>query len=268
MLSTVPFDYIATEYDEVFSKSLIGTYQRAVTRQHLSKLIDGKKNLKILEINCGTGEDALWLAARGHRVIATDQSERMISIAQQKVHENNNLELEFVVCCFDELDVRFEPQQFDLIFSNFSGLNCVSERELFEASARFNSLLNKDGYLAAVIFGNHCVWESVYYLLKRNIGAASRRWSNKKVLAKLANNIYQPTYYYSVEKFKQLLPQFKQEKKRPVGLFIPPSYLESYFKKKVQLFNVLVKLEKTIGSIGALSSFADHVYILLKKKRE
>src|SRR5262249_44012428 len=39
----------------------------------------------ILELNCGTGEDALHLARRGARVLATDISATMVQVAREKI---------------------------------------------------------------------------------------------------------------------------------------------------------------------------------------
>src|SRR5687767_9229772 len=104
----IPFDAIAHNYDDLFSKSLIGYHQRQITRRYLQKFLSGKPPLKILEINCGTGEDAIWLASLGHQVIATDQSERMISIAREKAASTAQTNSPtFLICDFEELDAKF-----------------------------------------------------------------------------------------------------------------------------------------------------------------
>ena len=43
----------------------------------------------MLEINCGTGIDADWLAKKGHFVIASDISSKMIEIAKNKYDHSN-----------------------------------------------------------------------------------------------------------------------------------------------------------------------------------
>ncbi|WP_315817338.1 methyltransferase domain-containing protein [Paraflavitalea speifideaquila] len=84
MSKQAAFDVLAADYDTSFSHSLTGHAQRMVSRAWLQSFLAGKGTLRILEINCGTGEDALWLASLGHTVIATDQSERMIGEAREK----------------------------------------------------------------------------------------------------------------------------------------------------------------------------------------
>ena len=44
-----------------------------------------KAGERVLELNCGTGEDAVHLARRGVRVLATDNSPRMLAAARSKI---------------------------------------------------------------------------------------------------------------------------------------------------------------------------------------
>ena len=87
---TESFDIAATTYDNTFTYSKIGKLQRNLVYEHLSKILPIDHNLDILEINCGTGHDAIWLANQGHRVLATDISSEMISIARSKQLNKNN----------------------------------------------------------------------------------------------------------------------------------------------------------------------------------
>ena len=114
------FDSYAIHYDDHFTNSLIGKAQREQVRKQLSKVI--KSDVKnILEVNCGTGEDALWFSKKGMKVLATDISEGMIEVAKQKTNE---VEFQQLNC----LDIgSLVPCTYDLIFSNFGGLNCATD---------------------------------------------------------------------------------------------------------------------------------------------
>ena len=261
------FDAIAAEYDKNFSESLIGKEQRQLSRHWLERFLQGKKQLHILEINCGTGDDALWLASLGHSVIATDQSTAMIHEAEKKLSGSTQNNIEFICCGFENLGNEFEGRQFDLIFSNFSGLNCVSPGIMVGLSKQLFCLLKDNGHFAAVVFGKYTWWESFFFLLKARPGKAFRRWSNNGVRVRLSENIYQTVYYYSVRQLTKMLSPLKLLEKKPIGLFIPPSYLEQAMKKRPNLFHSLTKMEKKLNGPGASSSFADHVYLLFKKEQ-
>ena len=64
-----PFDDTAGDYDTTCSRSLLGTLmRRAVWRRLDACFSDGQR---VLEVGCGTGEDAVHLAQSGISVLAT-----------------------------------------------------------------------------------------------------------------------------------------------------------------------------------------------------
>jgi ubiquinone/menaquinone biosynthesis C-methylase UbiE len=261
------FDTIAAEYDTSFSESLTGKGQRIQSRKWLSGFLQDKKGLRILEINCGTGDDACWLVSLGHTVVAADASLEMIREAKAKaILASVTDQVHFLHSSFADLHNHLSNEKFDLIFSNFSGLNCVSAQELILLNEQFYDLLRPSGNMAVVIFGKYTWWETMYYLLRLNPGKASRRWRKKKSLAGLKKGIYQPVYYYSIGRFCRLLNRFRLVDKRPVGLFIPPSYMEPFMQKNKRLFYLLEKMEKRTGGISAFSQLSDHSYLLFQKK--
>src|SRR5271157_4377314 len=80
---TEPFDAMAKEYDARFTDSLIGSAQRAAVWQEMDGLF--RPGQRVLEINCGTGVDALHLSARGIQVVACDASPEMIAVARPRL---------------------------------------------------------------------------------------------------------------------------------------------------------------------------------------
>jgi SAM-dependent methyltransferase len=76
-----PFDSEALIYDQNFTYSKIGKAQREIVWTHLSNLIKYAKIKSVLEVNCGTGEDALFLNKKEISVLPTDVSEKMVELA-------------------------------------------------------------------------------------------------------------------------------------------------------------------------------------------
>jgi ubiquinone/menaquinone biosynthesis C-methylase UbiE len=257
------FDTIALQYDHSFSYSEIGSRMRKIVWNMLSKKIDHSKPLNILEINCGTGEDAIHLANNGHEVVATDVSAEMIKVAKSKLSGNK---LKFEVCSYFEIKDRFKGQQFDVIFSNFGGLNCANEKELKAVLNNIDSLLRPGGKLIAVIMGRRCVWEILYYSLKGRVKNAFRRQTKGGVNTTLGKERFL-TYYYSPKQVQKLSPvTFKFIASKPVGFFLPPTYAEGYFKKHPGQLNLLNYLEQKVNSFGILSNMADHFMIEMRKE--
>src|SRR6185436_18142808 len=76
------FDQFAHDYDEHFGGILGRLFRRAVWRWLDSAFQAGEQ---ILELSCGTGEDALHLAGQGVRILATDPSAGMLEVARKKI---------------------------------------------------------------------------------------------------------------------------------------------------------------------------------------
>ena len=55
--------------------------QRELVHGYLRPVLPDAGGLHILELACGTGEDALWFARRGCAVTATDASSAMLGVA-------------------------------------------------------------------------------------------------------------------------------------------------------------------------------------------
>jgi ubiquinone/menaquinone biosynthesis C-methylase UbiE len=261
------FDALARTYDAAFTESLIGRAQRRISYQWLRPALAQKKGMQVLEINCGTGTDAYWMAQKDHYVTATDASPAMIDKAKRKAITTHVVNQPvFQTCAFDELHTTFQGRQFDAIVSNFAGLNCVAPAAMDKLAKQFYQLLRPGGHLAVVLFGKYCLWETMYYLLKAQPRQAFRRWSNEEVIVPLSPTVQQPVYYYSVKNFAHLMRPLQLIEKRPVGLFIPPSWMETWIQQHQRFFQLLLKGEEKAGGASFTTSFADHVFLLFKKE--
>lgn len=255
------FDNASTNYDSSFTNSIIGKAQREVVYLHLSKFLKSNVPKTILEINCGTGEDAIWLAKQNFQVIATDISEKMIARAKSKEKLAN---LTFERLNINEIDIPFGDKKFDLIFSNFGGLNCLSKEELKLFFKNTSNLVSKKGHLALVIMPKNTLWESFYFLAKARFSLTFRR-KKKSVIANVDGEKV-TTFYYNPKDIVNLSgKEFEIISIKPIGFFIPPSYLEPFFKNKLKLFSILKNLDKAIKNCPFLSKYADHYFIVLKK---
>lgn len=252
------FDNAAEKYDTNFTHTEIGTLQRNLVYENLQKQL---KNVStILEINCGTGEDAIWLAQQNFDVTATDISEKMIAVAQSKANLKN---LTFKV--LDINNINQETQKFDLLFSNFGGLNCLTYAELQHFFESAKNIISEKGKINLVIMPKNTIWEQIYFSLKFDFKNAFRR---KKEFA-LANVEGEKvaTYYYNPKVIVHLCQAtFEIIDVKPIGFFVPPSYLEPFFKNKKVFLKGLNFLENRVKNWSFLSKYADHYIITLQKK--
>src|SRR6478735_5967407 len=126
MQQTAPFDGMAADYDRSFTASSLGQRMRAAVWHRLDAAF--RPGERVLELNCGTGEDAVHLGGRGVRVLATDASPAMLAVARAKVARAELADLVEVAPLAIEDLVRHHPERsFDGVLSNFGGLNCVDD---------------------------------------------------------------------------------------------------------------------------------------------
>lgn len=261
-MMNAPFDIAAPVYDQTFTHTVIGKLQRDLVYRNVMYHLNPDTVREILEINCGTGEDAVWLSRQGYRVTATDISEQMINTAQQK---DPSGEIVFQQADINVLLTIFPDQSFEMIFSDFGGLNCLSQTELTAFFENANQLLTANGQLLLVIMPKNTLWEHAYFLAKGKWRSAFRRLQ-PKVTANLDGESV-VTYYYNPKDIQQMAqPYFTVTRVRPVGFFIPPSYLEPFLKNKKYLTAILEFLENTIRNIRFLSRYSDHYFIALQKR--
>ena len=256
------FDKAAQNYDTTFTNSVIGKLQRDLVYHQFSKVINEHNPKTILEINCGTGEDAVWLAEQKIEVIATDISSTMIEIAKSKsVLEN----LTFIKTDINQIVTDFSPKNFDLIFSNFGGLNCLSLSEMTNFLKNAGQILSAKGHLVLVIMPKSTLWEQCYFLLKLDFKNAFRR--KKEYAIANVDGEKVTTYYYNPKDIVNLTnANFVVRQINPIGFFVPPSYLEPFLKNKPKMISDLSELEQKIKNQSWLSKYADHYIIVLEKK--
>jgi len=256
------FDVSAKNYDTVFTFSEIGKAQRNRVYHFLKETALSKHKLNILELNCGTGEDAYYFAEKGHSVLATDISSEMIKVAKEK-HHNSKVR-------FQELDItkitsETFSEKFDLIFSNFGGLNCLSKPELESFIKTSATLLNPSGKLILVVMPKFCLWERFYFTIKGELKKAGRRNTNNSLLANIEGHKV-PTWYYNPKDLENLAStNYNTLLTKPIGIAIPPSYLDSFFSTKKRWLQLLIWKEKWL-SMRFLAKYADHFLILFEKK--
>lgn len=257
--TAMAFDAEAERYDTVFSHSAIGQLQRSRVRYFIEKIFSHAEVNNILELNCGTGEDVLWLAAGDRNVLSTDISEKMVSITKKKTACLPNADI--MQLPFTYLENKLSGRQFDLIFSNFGGLNCANENELRELGKQLYGLTEANAVVAFVVMSTNCWWENVYFFFK---GIKRRRQA--KTIAELNGTAF-PVWYYSPKQLEAIFnPYFEKMYQKPVGLFIPPSYLNGFFLRKRSLLRILSVLENVFGSFNFLANNADHYLLVFKKK--
>lgn len=255
----------SSNYDISFNHNAIAQLQRQRVWDYMSKLLANRKP-ELLEINCGMGDDALWLSNKCYTVTAADISGSMIAVAEGKriLQQVNNVTFR-TLDSFNLFDT-LGPQQYDFIFSGFGGLNAVNELELECLSAEFAKMLYPGGKISMVLMGKYCMWETLYYTAKLKWLKALRRWDNKSVPTTIEEEEFE-TWYHSVQTIKRIMSkEFEIVNVKPIAFAVPPFYMHNYFDSKPKRLLLLNKVDNLFLKWSFLSNFSDHFIITLQLK--
>ncbi len=220
-----------------------------------------KKDDTILELNSGTGTDAIFFAKKGFKILATDLSDGMIDKIEHKVKDEklSNF-IDVMQCSYTNLH-QIHNQKFDFIFSNFGGLNCVSDLRL--VTKHFSSVLKNNGIVCLVIMPPVCPWE-IIQLIRGKIKFAFRRF-NKSGLSANIEGVSFLTYYFSHRKIMNALgPNFKLLKLMSLGFFTPIPQMEVFQNKFPRLLGFLNSLDEITAAYFPFNRIGDHIIVVAR----
>jgi ubiquinone/menaquinone biosynthesis C-methylase UbiE len=250
------FDSLAARYDDLFTRSMIGRAQRGAVWKVLTETF--KSGDHILEINCGTGEDALFLARNGISVVACDASEQMIRRARQRMGaEDPDAPIHFEVLPTEQLFLR-PDDLFDGALSNFSGLNCVAN---LQQTARDLAALVTPGAPVLLCFSTRfCLSETIWFAFHGHFRKAFRRSSGMATVK--VDGFSVKVQYPTLRAIKRMFaPFFLLRSCTGVGIAVPPSYLESWARKYPRGFALLRRIDKRISRLPWLRTIGDHMLL-------
>ncbi len=119
-------------------------FHREVIRPKVSELLDIKENDFILDIACGNGNYAAYIAERGADVVAFDYSSKMIELAEKRQHKYKD-KIEFhVIDATNEKELRSlkKDRLYTKAVSNMAIMDIVEISVLFQC---VNALLIENG---------------------------------------------------------------------------------------------------------------------------
>jgi ubiquinone/menaquinone biosynthesis C-methylase UbiE len=243
---TAAFDKLAATYDDQWTNSPVGRSQRnAVWRRIDHIFLPGDT---ILDLGCGTGEDALHLMRNGINVHALDASTEMVRQAQLKGVSASQARIE---------DLDPVEGVFDGALSNFGAMNCISDiGVLLPALSR---LIRPGGKLAICLIGRFCVCETLHYFAKGEASKAIRRWSGVTQSQSLNLTIHYPTVSHVQ---RALRPGFTLRADAGIGLCVPPSFVTGVSESSLSSLDAI---DRMLAHLPFFRSLADHRLLIFER---
>jgi SAM-dependent methyltransferase len=237
------FDDLASRYDQLWSGSTVGRLQREAVWRRLDSLFQPGESL--LDLGCGTGDDALHFTGLGIRVRAIDASREMVRVARARGVDASVLGIE---------DLARLKGRFDGVISDFGALNCVAD--LNAVRHTLSSLVRPGGHLAVCVLGRFCLWEALGYSLRGNPRRAFRRWRSGRRATPLDIRVH----HFSVRQLERAFhPEFSIVDWRGIGVSVPPSYVTRIPDWLLRAFG---ELDRRVAHWPLLRVLADHRLIV------
>ena len=257
------FNSQSSLFDGMYSSNSIIRYKRERVRSHVQKLL--KANSSILELNAGTGEDAVFFAQQGHVIHAMDISSGMQEVLIEKAKQNGLAgRITHELCSFTRLEDLQKKAEYDLIFSNFAGLNCTDD--LKKALDSFSAILKPGGIITLVILPKFCLWETLL-VFKGKFKTAFRRFFSKRGrVAHMEGNYFRCWYYNPSFILRHLKSSFDLVGLEGLCTIVPPSYIEHFAEKHPRTFGFLKRKEDRLKDRWPWKYLGDYFIISLKKK--
>ncbi|MBL8157148.1 MAG: methyltransferase domain-containing protein [Anaerolineae bacterium] len=283
------FDGLAEGYDAAFSHRPIGRFLRGVVQARLAAHFRAGDH--VLEMGCGTGEDALWLAERGIRVTATDASETMLAVtrakcAGQALVEARRLDLAGLRGEEDEEELnrrdaenteeygdstaktqstQRNTAEWDGGFSSFGAMNCLEDWR--GVAGWLGERIRPGGIVGLGVMSPWCVWEPLWHGLHGDWRTATRRWRRKTLFQGAADGQATAVTYPSIGRLsRDFAPYFERIHVQPLGLFLPPSDVFGVIEKRPRLMRLLMALEARFGRARLLAALADHYWVEFRRR--
>jgi ubiquinone/menaquinone biosynthesis C-methylase UbiE len=237
------FDLLAADYDRTWTHTPAGCLQRDAVWRHMLTLF--RPGDHVLDLGCGTGEDALRLVRGSVRVRGLDASPEMVRIARARgvCAEVGNIE-----------DIGRLEDTFDGVISNFGALNCVENIAVLRSPLA--RLVRRGGHLAFCTMSRFCGLESLHYLRRLQFRKAMRRWSGETYAARLGLKVFYP----SGRQIKRALePEFQLVSTIGIGVTIPPSYVQDVPPASLRL---RARIDEYIEQWPWFRAIADHQLFL------
>lgn len=272
------FDAVARDYDADFTQTPLGSMLRQRVWSILGRQFTAGNH--VLELACGTGEDAVWLAKRGVRVTATDGSSEMARVARAKVaYHGLGERVSIERWSLEEVAGSWwqgagsrgqgaggrghgasDDGWYDGAFSNFGGLNAIGDwRPLAEA---LSHMIGRGGRLVLVVMGPYCPWEIAWYLVQGRPRSAFRRF-NQRVTAKVGAKRMTVWYPTAGRLRRDFSPWFRRHSVESLGLWLPPTYLGRLVTRWPGLFARLNSLES--GAARLSGGWGDHYVVVFER---
>jgi ubiquinone/menaquinone biosynthesis C-methylase UbiE len=255
------FSRTAEKYDSFAEDHPHLTWMRNKVYSHVGRHI--AQGARILELNAGTGADAVQLAQRGYFIHATDIAPGMLKRLQEKVdhlrlHDRVTMEQRSFLSLENTMGAPFEA-----VFSDLGGLNCIPD--LTPVIQQLPKLLKPGGIVTWVLMSHICLWE-LAEVFRGNFSLAFRRFSRGKVPAKLEGLGFDVYYFSPRQVIRWFGDSFELVALEGLSVITPTAESKNFAKRHPEFYRTFSWLDEKLSPYWPWNGWGDF-YILTMRYR-
>lgn len=253
------FSRTAEKYDAFAEDHPNQSRMRNKVYAHIERFVP--KGSRILELNCGTGADAVELARRGYQIHATDIAPGMLERLRDKISTLTLAkQITMQQCSFTELN-QIQGAPFDAVFSDLGGLNCIPD--LSPVISQLPRILRPGGLINWVLMPPVCLWEMAE-IFRGHPQLAFRRFSKHGTRAHL-EGLYFTVYYFTPEKVLQWFgDDYVCLSVEGLSVLTPTAESKNFAKRFAPLYRTLCLLDDRLASHYPWRGWGDFFIITMR----
>jgi len=265
------FDDLAPTYDKDIAANEVTIRMRKIFRKALLEAFHPGR--RVIEIGCGTGIDALWLAEQGIDVVATDISQGMVDRVTEKARA---MALGSKLICrklaakdVGLLGQEFGSESFDGAYSHAGALNM--EPELARVPAQLRPLLRETSPFVCSVINRTSLFEVLFYLGVLRPRKAFRRLGNPVPIPISRSGPLQryvvPSRFYTPSETRRLFEaHFVLTRLQAMELFLPPANLTREYSFLKPIFAPLEALETQLSTRRPWNEWGHHTIFVFRRR--
>ena len=255
------FSRTAEKYDAFAQDHPHLTRMRNKVYAHLERFVP--RGARLLELNAGTGIDAVELARRGYHIHATDVAPGMLQRVRDKAQD---LDLKHLItvqeCSFTRLD-EIHGAPFDAVFSNLGGLNCIPD--LSPIIRQLPAVLKPGGLITWVLMPPICLWEFAE-LFRGHPRLAFRRFARNGTRTHLEGLYFTVYYFTPAQVIDWFGPAYECLAIEGLSVLTPTAESKNFAKRYPRLYQALASVDDRLSLRSPWRAWGDFFILSMRHR--
>jgi 2-polyprenyl-3-methyl-5-hydroxy-6-metoxy-1,4-benzoquinol methylase len=255
------FDEMAAEYDLREADNPIMQLMRRRSLAILESTFQAGATL--LDVGCGTGTEAIWLAKRGRTVFAVDTSPRMLNVLSERADAAGLTVHSKLLRAGDLATLASErgDRSFDGAYSSFGALN--TEPSLEPVVAALSRLVRPGGRIVLSVMNRWCIAEMALLVAGGRARKALRRTRPSARVAVGSSSA--EVRYPSWRRLRRaLLGPFSIVSVQALPLLLVP-YAWPAIGSHPRLYSAVCRLDEVLASRRPFAWLGDHLLVVAER---